>query len=291
MQFYKKLSFLAIAVGFICLPGCKPGKSKAKYPSPPGYNLAKPTTIHLKGELDEISGIIFYPKDSSIFAIIDEAGYLYKIFVRNKVEIEKWKFSKKADFEDLSLVDSTFFALQSNGAMTRFRFYSKDSVEMDVCEPPFSGKNEFESMYYDEFHSQLVLLCKDCDVDKKSTLTAYGFDPATKKYADTSFFVMDVNKIADKLNLGKMKLKPSAAAIHPITKELYIISSVNKAIIIADRDGKVKEAYPIDPTIFKQPEGLMFTPWGDLLISNEAAEVGAANILIYKYNAGRHEKG
>jgi hypothetical protein len=101
---------------------------------------------------------------------------------------------------------------------------------------------------------------------------------------------MDVNMIAEKLGLDKMKLKPSAAAIHPLTKELYIISSINKALIIADRDGNVKEAYPIDPVLFKQPEGLTFAPSGDLIISNEVAEVGSPNILIFKYKEKIDEK-
>jgi hypothetical protein len=291
MECHKKSFFIFLLACAAISIGCGTKKSKIKYQSPPGYDLEKPTIVHLKGEVDEISGMYFYPKDTSVFSITDEAGYLYKIFIRKKIEIEKWKFSKNADFEDISLVDSVFFALQSSGAITSFKFTPYDSVQADVCGSPLSGKNEFESMYYDEFHSQLVLLCKDCKTDKKNSLTAYGFDPVKKAFADTPFFVMDVNKVAGKLGLDKMKLKPSAAGIHPITKELYIISSVNKALIIADRDGNVKEAYQIDPAIFKQPEGLTFTPKGDLLISNEAAEVGAPNILIYKYKARTNGKG
>ena len=96
-------------------------------------------------------------------------------------------------------------------------------------------------------------------------------------------FVLDVENIAEDLGAGKMKFKPSGIAIHPITKELYIISSVNKALVVAGQDGKIKDAYQLDPAVFKQPEGITFTPWGDLLISNEAAEVGSPNILIFKY--------
>ena len=51
---------------------------------------------------------------------------------------------------------------------------------------------------------------------------------------------------------------------------------------------KIKEAYQLDPVVFKQPEGITFTPWGDMLISNEAADVGAPNILIFKYKK-KHE--
>ena len=85
----------------------------------------------------------------------------------------------------------------------------------------------------------------------------------------------------------KLHFKPSAAAINPVINELYILASVNNLLVTADRKGNVKEVYNLDPKIFKQPEGITFTPTGDLLISNEAALTGAANILIYK----RKKKG
>ncbi len=290
MQPVKTHFILIIILGLLFSIGCATKKSKIDYPTPPGYNFSAPIIIKLKSELDEISGLFYYPKDTSVFAIIDEAGYLYKIFLRKNIEIEKWKFSKKADYEDVQLVDSTFYALNSNGSITSFNFLHADSVEAEVEKGPFEGKNEFEILYYDDVKTQLVLLCKDCKVDKKNSLTAFAFNPKTKRFHKSPTYILDVEKIAGKLGLDKMKLKPSAAAINPVTKELFIVSAINKALIIADRNGVVKEAYPLDPILFKQPEGLTFTPTGDLLISNEAAEAGSPNILIFKYKEPIDEK-
>ncbi len=77
---------------------CSNKKETASYPSIPGYDLSNPVIIHLKSELDEISGIVYHAKDSSIFAINDELGILYKIFVRKKIKIERWKFSDIGDY-------------------------------------------------------------------------------------------------------------------------------------------------------------------------------------------------
>jgi len=39
----------------------------------------------------------------------------------------------------------------------------------------------------------------------------------------------------------------------------------------------------LDPLIYRQPEGIAFTPWGDLLISNEAGDkYGTSTLLILK---------
>jgi hypothetical protein len=148
------------------------------------------------------------------------------------------------------------------------------------------GKNEFEVLYHDPKSDKLVLVCKDCEGDSKKKVTAYSFDPGTKTFADTPFYTINADEIAQKLGEDKEKFKPSAAAIHPLTSELYVISSVNKVLVVAEVNGNIKNVYPLDPKIYKQPEGLTFSPAGDLIISNEGAEVGAANVLIFKRQSG-----
>jgi len=248
----------------------------------PGYNLAKPVKIELKTSLDEISGLHFYPKDTSVFANNDEEGLLFKIYLRNKVVIKKWKFSNEGDYEDLSLVDSTFYALHSNGNLSVFRFKNDDSITDEEYELPISGKNEFETLYFDSTKGKLVLICKDCKHEKRE-VSAFAFDPETKTFGKEALFKIDGQSILEQLKGTEKKFKPSAAAIHPVTGELFIVSSVNKALVVASGNGEVKHVYPLDERMFKQPEGITFTPDGTMLISNESADAGAGNILIFKY--------
>lgn len=283
MSLINKLVCAFYLLAGILITGCKRGPHT--YPSPPGYQLSRPVKVDLRTELDEISGLQFYPKDTSVFAIIDEGGSLYKIQLKKNITVQKWKFSKKEDYEDLVLLDSTFYLLESKGTIRAFKYYTEDSILRKKYKLPFRGDNEFESLYYDTSRQVLVLLCKDCEEDKKETLTAYGFNPSTRSFLDTPVFVMDVNALAQKLGLNKMKFKPSAAAVSPVDHKLYIISAINKALAVTDLNGKVEAAYPLRPGLFKQPEGMTFTPNGDLLISNESADLGPANILVYKYKA------
>lgn len=254
------------------------------YKSPDGYNLTKPYLIKLPVELDEISGVAYYPKDSSVFAIGDEFGFLYKIPLTPHQPIRKWKFSNEGDYEDLALVDKVFYVLQSNGNITSFTFDSVNTV-LKADQPfPMQG-NEFEILYYDRHQFKLTMICKDCEEDRKKALTVFYFDLLKKNFADSSS--INVTEIANMIGEKKIRFKPSAAAINPVTDELFIISAVNKLLVVADRHGKPKETYPIDTRLFKQPEGITFTPEGDLIISNEAAGRGVANLLFFKYNKKR----
>ncbi|MBV9987973.1 MAG: SdiA-regulated domain-containing protein [Chitinophagaceae bacterium] len=252
------------------------------YPSPPQYDLNHPYKISLPEELKEISGIEYYAKDTSIFAIADNDGWLFKLFLKNAGKPERWKFGKNHDYEDLQRVDSIFYVLSSSGDITSIRFYPRgDSMATNKFKFPAEGNNEFESMYYDSAGHCLNLLCKDCEADKKSAVSTWRFDLNTGTYTPSQL-VLDVAPIAHALGAEKLKFKASATAIRPRTRELYILSSVNKALVIADTTGKVKAVYPLDPSIYKQPEGIAFTPAGDLLISNEVNLGEYATLLIFK---------
>lgn len=279
MAFYKHLAYVfLIAILFLACSAKKPASSGNSR-----YDLLHPYVIKLPANLAEISGIVYYPKDSSVFAIEDEGGVFYKIYLNRNNEIKKWKFDKKHDFEDLVLLDSIFYILVSNGDIEALKFGTGDSITSNKFTFPGAGKktNEFESLYYDDSLQQLVLLCKDCEADSKKTVSAWGYNITTQLYSP-SVFTFDVQQVNQKIGEQKIKLKPSATAINPVTNELYILSSINHLLIVTDRDGKFKEVFELDPAIYKQPEGMAFTPAGDLIISNESHETGLANILVIK---------
>jgi uncharacterized protein YjiK len=284
---YSLSSSLFLLLFLIVLISSCGNKGKSDLSSPPGYDLNKPAVVKLPGYLDEISGIAFYPKDKAVFAIDDEKGWLYKIFLSGNMAIQKWKYGKGSDFEDLVVVDSVFYVLQSKGNILAVRFVQADSTVVESYKSELPGKNEFEILYEDKGQNRLIMLCKDCEADNRKSLTAFAFDLTTHTFAPSPAYVIDVTKIDELMNERKVKFKPSAAGIDPRTGKLFMISSVNKIVAVADKNGKVEKVYKINPKLFKQPEGLSFTPEGHLLISNESAGIGASNIFIFKYNQGQ----
>ena len=246
------------------------------------YNFSSPDVVKLPQELDEISGIVYYPKDTSIFAIIDEGGDLYKFPIKNPKRLRKWKFDKKRDFEDIVMQDSTFYLLVSDGDIEQLKFVNNQFVPLqfkmgDVA----SGKNEFESLFKSPDSTFLVIMCKDCGEDSKNTLSTYSFHFNDTANQFQKHLVYDISTLHQKLGIEK-RLHPSAAAINPINHDIYIISSIQKILLILNSRGEFKTFFKLNPAIYKQPEGMAFTPEGNLIISNEFAEEGFANLLLLK---------
>jgi len=260
--------------------GCSNNKRSAAS-SAQLYDLQNPMKLVLKDELLEISGIAFYAKDTSLFAISDENGYIYKIHMNNKYFVEKWRFDKSRDFEDVCFVDSTIYVLESNGNIHSVQF-SQNGDTIFTRKNEFAGKkDEFESLYFDSTKKKLILLCKNCKEDKKNSLSAFSFDPQTGNYGKA--FTIDEDGIASKIGEEKLNFRPSAATVNPVTGDVWIISAINNLIVTTDKNGVLKDVYAINSGTFTQPEGITFTPWGDLLISNEAGDkYNAPTIFIFK---------
>ncbi len=62
---------------------------------------------------------------------------------------------------------------------------------------------------------------------------------------------------------------------------IYLVSHAGKQLLVYDEEKRIKAFIPLDKSLFKQPEGICFSPEGTLFISNES-QGGRGNILTFK---------
>ena len=283
MLYRNLIIYLSASAHIIAFQGCAAKNNEVPFSSNE-YDLNRPEILYLNDPLAEISGTYFYPKDTSVFAISDETGYLFKIHLGKKIFTERWEFDKTHDFEDIYFKDSAFYILESNGDIHTLKFSANgDTITTQTSVfPDKKNKNEFESFYYDSVRKKFILICKDCEADKKETVTAWGYDAGNKSFTP-SVFTINVNLIAQKIGKKEIKFKPSAATINPLTGDVWLVSAINMLLVVIDENGNCKAVYPLEPAFFTQPEGITFTPSGDLIISNEAgSKYNSATLLIFK---------
>lgn len=243
-----------------------------------GYDLKQPTVIELPDILEEISGI-FYAGKNSVFAICDDHGSLFKIDLNDPANPQRWRFDKKRDYEDLFMVNGQFYILNSNGNLYSFPAPPQEPITAEKHLFPFNN-HEFEILFFDEQRKKLLLVCKHCRDIKDKDVPVYSFDPISNQFEQDPF-LLDTQKIAASIGEGSIKFRPSAAVIKPGTRDVYMVSSVNKLLLVTGPRGGIKEIVRLDPQMFKQPEGISFTEHGSLIISNEAAGNGPANLLVF----------
>jgi hypothetical protein len=257
---------------------------RPKFEGPKDYNIAAPEKIVMPISLEEVSGIAFYRGNSdTVYAQEDENGKLYFLRPGDK-KASYFKFGKHGDYEDVAICNNTVIMLRSNGTLFTFPFADihQQEAEGNVTEwKDLLPKGEYEGMYADEMSKLIYIICKSC-ADEKSSNIANGYIfqlSGDGKIAQSGTFAIDVQQIENLTGEKKIKFHPSALAWNHRTNEWYIISSINKLLVITDTNWKVTATYKLNPALYIQPEGIAFDKAGNLYISNEGGDLHSGNIL------------
>ncbi|MEO7992112.1 MAG: SdiA-regulated family protein [Chryseolinea sp.] len=282
LQLYNSFSFLnpaiKICIGIFLLASCDGTQPEE---GPAVYDFSNPEKTIMKDDLLEISGITFLNDSSHLpLAINDEQGKLYFLNSVNKRPGFS-RFSKPADYEDVALVNNSIFVLRSDG--TLFSFPSDSIINKKVSAEEWKKilpKGEYESLHSRD--NKLYVLCKECDQEKKQ-IQGYELELNNDSIITVKPFSIDIKKVRDQYDL-KFGFRASALAWNLATKEWYIISSVNKLLMITDGDWKIKTVYALNPKIFIQPEGIAFDEDQNLYVSNEGNETRNGNILKFTFH-------
>ncbi len=284
MLFQKKClpHFAAVIITLVVICGsCKNAKEK----SSEDYDLQSPQLVTLGKALNEISGICFNGKDTTLLAVSDSKEGVFQMNLSTKKlrDYTDKIVGPDSDLEDLVKVDTSLFILLSKGILKEIKEGATDSSGIKTYNVPVEGPNDFETVYYDASVNGLVVLCKTCAHEKgQGVRTAYRFNLATKTFDSTVFFTISKDAVRALVKDNDAKFDPSAAAINPVNKRLYILSSAGNLLVITDNRGKVFDAYTLNPDDFPQAEGIAFAPNGTMYITNEGKD-GKPTLLIFPY--------
>jgi len=301
-----RVSSLLACVLFLSF--CKPKSSPAlpRDEDPFAYELEKPDDRYkLPAYLEEISGLSFYGK-GKIACIQDEKATIYVLNLEQERIVKKYDFGKDADYEDIAVMNKTAFVLRNDGDIYRIKDFRKKDRKIKKYETALREKNDTEGLAFDPLSYSLLIACKGSPSIEKDKLyegykAIYTFDLEEEKLIEKPLFLIDLDRIdsyKDQNTFSKLSLRvakrlhliesesnfqPSGLAVHPIYGEIYIISSVGKMLMVLDRHGKIKDVRELDPFLFRQPEGICFSPSGDMYISNEG-KGGKGYILKFKFH-------
>ena len=281
MQRFKFLAgpFCIFCVLLVFSSSCKP--KKFIYKSPPHYDFSKYFSDKLDLRLKEISGIVWDNQNDEFIAHNDEKGIIYYLDRDTKGIKREFVFSEaKGDYEDIAMAKKDIYVLRSDGKLFRIVTDSTGKQNtFDAGQLESSGKNDFETLYYDAERRALVILCKNCSTDDKKVVSAYAYYPDSIGFDNKPLFTIDVGKV-DSLSPRptSKRFQPSAARIHPVLKKLFILSSASNQLVVTDLDGNIENVYMLTKKLFPQAEGLTFKSNGDMYISNEG--VGSKGELL-----------
>ncbi len=259
------------------------------------YELGKPLhSWKLPDQLIEVSGNTWI--DDNHLIMIEDLNpilYLIKLDDKNatleKVVTFKEEDKDKFDIEDVTIVKDVVYALWSHGTLFKIANW-RDKPQVDEIKTFLKKENNTEGLCFDPVTNKLLVACKDesgIQDEKKSTRAVYAFDIANNNLSDQPYMLIhkkDFEKIADE----KLEFNPSAIAVHPVTHDIYLLSTKDtKCMAVYSHDGKLKDFQLIDKDLMPQPEGMCFSPDGKLYISSEGKKGDPGNLFEFDPLAGK----
>ena len=268
-----------------CLPLVLAACSPASFGVVAGYDLSEPErSIELPSSLREISSVVAIG-DDELACLQDEKGSLYFIDLGSGEVTRRIKFGKKGDYEGLAYREGTFWVLRSDGrvyqlalAGDRYRIVREVRAE--------TGHAEYEGLAMDEHSEQLILAPKDRFPGRSNSgqRELYRIDPQTLELDSSPWMLLQLDALRSAnqaLGLGKPKLRFSDVAVDPGGERLWLLSAVDRLLLVVARDGTVLGQHVFGEEELPQPEGATFLPDGRLVIASEGVG-GPAWLRIYK---------
>jgi uncharacterized protein YjiK len=253
------------------------------------YALENPSLIiNLANEdLREISGLGNADSTGIFCAISDERGEV--MFVEGnaggKVK-RRVLFRDKGDFEGIEMVGKTLYALKSDGKLFEIERW-RDPAKMTVNEYKTALKKEddLEGLGFDGKKNELLLAAKG-DPTQDTIRLVWTFSLKTKQLSNKPAYHIDPKEVNALVpyNLEEKRhfFSPSGIAVHPKTKDIYLISTALKRMVVLNAaDGTIRFAARLDRNLLPQPEGIAFDEAGNLYLSSEGKKKEG---LILKFN-------
>ncbi len=265
------------------------------------YELGSPTEKHkLPKELVEISGLA-YLKNDQLLTIQDERAEAFVYDLEDEKIKKKLDFGKDGDYEGIAFDGQDLYVVKTNGKIyTVENAWDKDKRDRYSVQTKLSHKNNPEGLAVVPGKPELLVACKGKAGDAPEHVmqrAIYSYDISSRTLHAEPKYIIDLEVLNKKIieqypqsvlqNMASARgleeiFRPSGIAVHPITKDVYIISTAGKLLVVLGQGGNIKMVKKLNRDVFKQPEGICFEPDGDLYISNEGRS-GKGNILFFKY--------
>lgn len=284
------LSINIFVFGLICLQA-RPGINRLPGLQP---NIQKDTTLpdslngvvkitrswELPSTLRDISAIDYLEGDR-IACIQDEVGSIFIYNLESKAIETEIPFGPPGDYEGIAIVNDNAYVACADGRILEILSYRSDNPVVKEYGTHLTVKQHIAGLCSDNKGKRLLAAIKG--IDEGNYKGIYSFDLSTRTMPVKPIIKIDLkdsvfNKMQTKNR--QMVFQPSDITIHPLTQDIYVIDDMRAQLLVMGESGNIKELLSLNKAMFVQPEGVTFTPSGELYIASKGIKDGPGMLVL-----------
>ncbi len=283
----------------VLLHGCMAVSPESTGPSRLPYDLKRPVVrFDLPAELREVSALTDVD-DSTVAVVQDEEAAIYFLSLTSGRVLRKAAFAVPGDMEGLTRVGSAYYALRSDGLIYHLLEDADNYVVRDTFRLRVPNNN-IEGLGYDDRTQRILVSPKDHAKGKegRDERIVYVWDPHDASGRTSEQLDLSVERLiaeakakgipvpmrtTDKgRKMPALKLRYSSVAVHPVSGHYYLLSAVDRVVLVLDREGGLVDLAQLDERLLPKAEGITFLPNGDLVMTSEGKERPAV-LVRFRY--------
>lgn len=222
-------------------------------------------------ELKNISAID-YTSSGKMACLQDEVGSIF-IFNLTTGKIEKEiPFGPPGDYEGLVLVKHHAYIACADGRILEVRNYKSDSPEVVEYGTHLTVNENVNGLCYDKKNKRLLVSIKGTEEGNQLYKGIYSFSLTDKRMPVKPVIKIDLkDSVFDKLQPKNVQtvFQPSDLDINPANGLLYLIDGTRVQLLRIKLLESIRDLTELDKEKIIQPEGITFTPSGELFIASK----------------------
>ena len=261
----------ARVAGLLLLAGC--GSEAPR-------DIVLPRGIVLAPGLREVSGLASASSDS-VFAHDDEQAVVYEIQLATGRALRRFALGDppiRGDFEGIAAADGRIFLITSDGQIL------SAPVGADGAQVPFARHDtgagatcEIEGLSLSPSPGRLLILCKHIRDGRRGGRLLI-FEWAVDGTAPARVW-RDIDLPTP--GGGRRRFTPSSIEWAPSLRQLVVISSADRTLLILDETGRIIGERRLAAADHPQPEGAAVTDADALVIADEGQAGAAGRLTVY----------
>jgi len=224
----------------------------------------------------------------------------------SKKIVKEIPFGEKGDYEGLAIIEQVLYVLRSDGDLFRIEYWEKENVAPTVQQiaTALYKKDDAEGLCYDPYRKNLFIACKeDAFLNREiASRSIFKFYPTSLTFDQTPYLSITNQLVLTHIQnhayqdplikelllkqyqkqTTKAIFRPSGIALEPQTNNMYLLSATAHSLLIFNPQGQLLSVNYIPPTLIPKPEGICFSPKGDLYIASEARKKSKQVFLYLK---------
>ena len=221
--------------------------------------------------LKNISAIDYYSQ-RKLACLQEEVGSIF-IFNLDSGSIEREiPFGPPGDYQGLVLINNDAYVACADGRILEIIGYSSEKPEVKEYGTHLTVKENVNGLCYDRKNKRLLVTIKGTEDANQVFKSIYAFSLTAKSMPVKPALRIDLrNRVFIGMQSKNMQtvFQPSDLDISPVTGLLYIIDGTRAQLLRMKLSENIKSLIEFNKETIIQPEGITFTPSGELFIASK----------------------